>query len=76
MYIGLNAAIGGIASGIAVWIGGQIIKLLENSSFMLFNIPISNLQITFFFLSGILLLLCPIFVKLFIETQQVEQEDS
>ncbi len=50
MYIGLNAAIGGIASGIAVWIGGQIIKLLENSSFMLFNIPISNLQITFFFI--------------------------
>lgn len=75
MYIGLNAAIGGIASGIAVWIGGQIIKLLENSSFMLFNIPISNLQMTFF-LSGILLLLCPIFVKLFIETQQVEQEDN
>ncbi|QUI22590.1 MFS transporter [Vallitalea pronyensis] len=75
MYIGLNAAIGGIASGVAVWIGGQMIKLLENQSFMLFNIPIGNLQMTFF-ISGLLLFICPIFVKLFIEHQQVEQEDG
>lgn len=73
MYIGLNAAIGGIASGVAVWIGGQMIKLLEGQSLMLFGVPITNIQVTFF-LSGILLSLCPLFVKCFIERQPVEED--
>lgn len=73
MYIGLNAAIGGIVSGIAVWIGGRIIELLEYKDIVIFNIHINNMQITFF-ISGLLLLLCPIFIKLFIENKELKQE--
>lgn len=73
MYIGLNAAIGGIVSGIAVWIGGRIIKLLENKELVVLGMHINNMQITFF-ISGLLLLLCPLFVKVFIENKKLEQE--
>jgi MFS family permease len=73
MYIGLNAAIGGIFSGIAVWIGGKIIGYLDGVKFNVFNININNMQITFF-ISGILLILCPLFVKLFIEKNEIEQD--
>ncbi|MCT4543023.1 MAG: MFS transporter [Vallitalea sp.] len=73
MYIGLNAAIGGIFSGISVWIGGQLIKVLEDNQLTLFHMPINSIQITFF-LSGILLMLCPLFVKIFIEKKDLKQE--
>lgn len=73
MYIGLNAAIGGIFSFIAVWIGGRLIRLLEGAELSIMNIQINSMQITFF-ISGLLLMLCPIFVKVFIENKKLEQE--
>ena len=66
MYLGLNAAIGGLFSLIAVWIGGLIVKHLEGLSFSFMLWHFGGMQITFL-LSGIIILMCPLFVHFVIE---------
>ncbi len=73
MYLGLNAAIGGLFSFIAVWIGGRIIKHFEGTVFQIWIFKFSNVQLVFL-LSGVLLVLCPILVKFYIEKGNVTVE--
>lgn len=63
MYIGLNAAIGGISGFLSASLGGLIVKLT------------GSMQIVFM-LSGIILLLCPIMVMVLFEKGQLVMEEQ
>lgn len=66
MYLGLNAAIGGLVSFIAVWVGGKIIHHFKDTVFRFWIFEFGNVQLVFL-LSGLLLVLCPLLVKFYIE---------
>lgn len=66
MYLGLNAAIGGLFSLFAVWIGGLIVDALEGVTFQVLIWRFGGMQMTFL-LSGIFVMLCPLFVHFVLE---------
>lgn len=66
MYLGLNAAIGGIAGFASTWVGSRIVGSLAGKSFQMKWISVGNMQIVFA-LSGLILSLCTLFIKFFIE---------
>lgn len=66
MYIGLNAAIGGVVSFIAVRTGGTIIEHLEGRGLTLLSHHFNNMQVVFA-LSGLFLMICPFFVRFALE---------
>lgn len=66
MYLGLNAAIGGIAGFTSTWIGSKIVGSLEGQNYSFGWFHIGNMQIVFA-LSGIILFFCALFVKFYIE---------
>ncbi|MDA3845751.1 MAG: hypothetical protein PF505_04275, partial [Vallitaleaceae bacterium] len=62
--IGLNAALGGITSIIAVKLGGLFINIMGDSSFKIgYFLEISGMQITFI-LSGIFIALNALYIRL------------
>lgn len=56
MYIGLNSAMSGIMSFLAVILGGVLLEILEKHEFVLWGIIFSKMQIVFI-ISGVLILL-------------------
>lgn len=74
MYLGLNAAIGGVFSLVAVSIGRRIIDYFENRTINIYSLNINNMQLVFF-ISGILLFLCSLFVYKFVEKQDIVNQE-
>lgn len=75
MYLGLNAAIGGLFSFIAVWLGGRIIEHFEGMVFKFGIFEFGNIQLVFL-ISGLLLTLCPLIVNFYIEKGDVAVEEE
>ncbi|NLL71585.1 MAG: MFS transporter [Epulopiscium sp.] len=66
MYLGLNAAIGGIAGFTSTWIGSRIVGTLEGRAYQIKWLTLGNMQVVFA-LSGIILFFCTLFVKIYME---------
>lgn len=73
MYLGLNAAIGGVFSLLAVWIGGKIINHYDGVTFNFWIFRFGNMQLVFL-LSGLLIALCPLIVQFYIEKGNIALE--
>ncbi|NDL67744.1 MFS transporter [Anaerotalea alkaliphila] len=73
LYLGTNAAVGGLFSLLSVQAGAWITKLLEGREVALLGLRFNNLQAVFL-LSGLLLALCPLFITFFLETKAGEVE--
>jgi MFS family permease len=74
MFIGLNAAISGVASFIAVQLGGYIVGKLEGISLQIGPLSVDNIQIVLM-LSGIILLMCPLFVRFILRNYVKHQSE-
>ncbi len=62
MFIGLNAAIGGIISLVAVRFGGHIIDILEGQIVKMGPFNFNNIQFVLF-VSSLILMGCPLFIR-------------
>lgn len=62
VYLGFNAAIGGIVGFACSALGSLIVKLLDGRTFYWIFIPVTKMQVVFG-LSGILLAACVIYIK-------------
>lgn len=66
MYLGLNAAIGGLLGFFSTLLGSTLLKLLQNFRLNLGLSSIGSIQILFL-LSGILLALCVVYIHVYIK---------
>ncbi|MCM8711479.1 MFS transporter [Clostridium sp. SYSU_GA19001] len=66
MYLGLNAAVGGLLGFLSTIVGSRILTLLGDNGVTFFNFNFSNMQILFS-ISGILLTICTLYINLFIK---------
>lgn len=66
MYLGLNAAIGGVLGFLSTMVGSVLLKLLQSFKVQILIFQISNMQILFL-LSGTLLFVCAIYIHIFIK---------
>ncbi|WP_105615206.1 MFS transporter [Vallitalea okinawensis] len=73
MYIGLNAALGGIFSFLSASLGSKIINLLEGTQLTMGFFAFNGMQVVFL-LSGLLLLACPLYVHFFFENKELVME--
>lgn len=62
IFIGLNATISGVVSLLAVWLSGYIIAHFEGKIVKIIGLSFNNMQLVLF-CSGIMLLICPVFIK-------------
>ncbi|MCX7709904.1 MAG: MFS transporter [Clostridia bacterium] len=60
VYLGFNAALGGISGLAATLLGGQLVNLFEGKVFIIGNVGLSGIQIIIF-ISSILLAVCTCF---------------
>jgi MFS family permease len=70
MYLGANAAIGGLLGFVSTIIGSSILKLLDGKNFGGGLLSFNNMQILFA-LSGILLGICAVYVHEFLKEKPV-----
>ncbi len=63
VYLGFNAAIGGIVGFACSALGSYIVKLLDGRTFQLLMVPVTKMQVVFG-LSGILLFACAFYIRI------------
>lgn len=66
LYIGANAAIGGLAGFGASFVGAAVIELMSHLNLTFLNAPLKGQQVLLV-LSGILMLLCSLYIHLVLE---------
>jgi hypothetical protein len=69
MYLGANAAIGGVIGFISTIIGSYLIELFKNYNTHIGVFSISNMQYIFA-ISGVLLLVCVLYVNFFMKARE------
>lgn len=74
IFIGVNAAISGIVSLVAVRIGSYIVNSLEGRVFNVAGLEFGNLQ-TAIFISSAILLLMPLYIRTVIRKEPISTED-
>lgn len=72
MYIGMNAAIGGIASLVAVRISGTFIEHMKGSMISVFSFPHHPMQIVFY-ASGIIIMTCVFYVRFVLRKEPAKE---
>lgn len=72
MYIGMNAAIGGIASLIAVRISGTFIDKMDNTLINVFSVPHHPMQIIFY-MSGLTIMTCVFYVRFVLRREPAKE---
>lgn len=70
-YLGVAAALGGLAGFASTYIGSIIVKLLKNLNFNFFGFSIGNMQIVFI-LSGLLLIATAGYVHIYMKQGLIE----
>lgn len=63
VYLGFNAALGGIVGFVFSIIGSFIVKLFDGKTFHILTLPVTKMQVVFG-LSGMLLAFCTLYIKL------------
>lgn len=66
MYLGLNAAVGGVLGFLSTIFGSVLLKLLQDLRLHIIFFDISNMQILFL-LSGTMLFICALFIHFYIK---------
>jgi Na+/melibiose symporter-like transporter len=66
IYLGVNAAFGGVLGFLSTLLGSGVLSLLQGKSFSISSFSIGNMQILFA-LSGLLLVVCTIYVHFFLK---------
>ncbi len=74
LYVGLNAAIGGVASLIAVRFSGSIIDRFEVIEMPFGGGTLNSMQFIFF-ISGLVILSCVFYVRYFLKKEPVNVEE-
>jgi Na+/melibiose symporter-like transporter len=73
VYLGVNAAVGGLLGFLSTLLGSAVIGLLQRKSFSLGDLSIGNMQIIFA-VSGVLLAFCTLYAHLFLKETTVAKQ--
>ena len=72
IYLGVNAACGGVLGFLSTIIGSSILGMLQGGSFAISSFRIGNMQILFA-MSGMLLIVCALYVHVFLKEAAVNK---